>query len=67
MKTSVSSTPAHTKSDVESQHKSVLKRIRSSPDADGMTTLKNLSFANAGNDPANDEQIPINCGQTSRK
>ena len=63
--TTVFSTPAPTKSGMDSQLKSALKRLRSSPDAEGMATLKALCLRNTAKEPRIDEQISSNCGQTS--
>ena len=54
--TTVFSTPAPTKSSMETQLKSALKRIRSSPDAEGMATLKALCLGNKATEPGLDEQ-----------
>ena len=59
----VFSTPAPKKSGMELQLKSALKRIRSSPDAEGMATLKALCLGTV--QPEIDEQTSSNCGQMS--
>ena len=63
--TTVFSTPVTTKSGMELQLKIALKRIRSSPDAEEMATLKTIRLGNTTKEPGIDEQISSNCGQTS--
>ena len=65
--TTVIATPAPTKSGMVSQLENALKRIRSSPDAEGMATLKAFCLGSTAKDPGIDEQISLNCAQTCRK
>ena len=60
----VFSTPAATKSGKELQLKSALKRIRSSPDAEGMATLKALCLGTV--QPEINKQTSSNCGQNKK-
>ena len=64
-KSTVFSTPAATKSAMESQLKYALKRIRSSPDAEGMATLKALCLGRTTKEPGINKQISSNFDQTA--